>query len=174
MSNRVLLGNLGNSEFGLKISKPGENILTTADKNLIFDSTKNRNGQVLGGGVDIDFVFSPSASTEASESQGLNYLSVTGIKKAQLGFIPLVIHVEKNIGEFEDFAAGDRDIYVSDIAMMESTATLICPVPEKNPKPIKPKPKLKSFVGTLTVAVLPEVTVVLVVSVPCVVVAFAN
>ena len=41
-------------------------------------------------------------------------------------------------------------------------------------KPIKPKPKLKSFVGTLTVAVLPEVTVVLVVSVPCVVVAFAN
>lgn len=134
MTKRVLLGELEDStEFGLLISKPGVDVVTHAiddgeSKDIIFDSRKNRNGQVVGGGVDIDFVFSPSASTEASESQGLNYLSVTGIRKAQLGFIPLVIHVEKNIGEFEDFAAGDRDIYVSDIAMMESTATLICPV----------------------------------------------
>ena len=134
MANRVLLGKLEDStEFGLLISKPGVDVVTHAitngeTKDLIFDSRKNRNGQVIGGGVDIDFVFSPSASNEASESQGLNYLSATGVKKSQLGFIPLVIHVEKNVGEFEDFAPGDRDIYVSDIGMMESTATLICPV----------------------------------------------
>lgn len=127
MANRVLLGDIGSSNYGLKVSKPGENVLTTTDKNLIFDSRKNRNGQVVGGGVDINFD-NGTASNSASETQGLNYLSATGIRKAQLGFIPLVLHVEKNIGEFEDFAVGDRDIYVSDIAMMESTATLICPV----------------------------------------------
>ena len=43
-----------------------------------------------------------------------------------------------------------------------------------SPKPVKPKLKLKSLVGTLTVAVEPEVIVVDAVAVPYVVVAFAN
>ena len=116
MANRVQLGNIGSSQFGLKVSKPSENVLTTADKNLIFDSRKNRNGQVVGGGVGINFD-GGTASTSASETQGVNYLSVTGIQKEQLAFVPLVLHLEKNTGE-----------YVSNLAMMETTSTLICPV----------------------------------------------
>jgi len=49
MANRILLGNLG-STFGLKVSKEGQNVLTTSDKNLIFDSTKPRTGQIYAGG----------------------------------------------------------------------------------------------------------------------------
>lgn len=127
MANRVQLGNIGSSQFGLKVSKPSENVLTTDEKNLIFDSRKNRNGQVVGGGVGINFD-NGTASTSASETQGVNFLSVTGIQKEQLGFVPLVLHVEKNTGEFEVFTEGDSDIYVSNLAMMETTSTLICPV----------------------------------------------
>ena len=127
MANRVQLGNIGSSQFGLKVSKPSENVLTTDEKNLIFDSRKNRNGQVVGGGVGINFD-NGTASTSASETQGVNFLSVTGIQKEQLGFVPLVLHVEKNTGEFEVFTAGDNDFYVSNLSMIETTSTLICPV----------------------------------------------
>jgi len=124
MANRVLLGDTGGNNFGLKISKPGEDVLTTADKNLIFDSTKNRNGQVLGGGVDINF--DNGTGSNPSETQGLNYLTVTGVRKSQPQFIPLIIHVEKNVGEINNTIF--PLFYISDIDMLETSGTLVCPV----------------------------------------------
>ena len=153
MTKRVLLGKLEDStEFGLLISKPGVDVVTHAiddgeSKDIIFDSRKNRNGQVFGGGVDINF--DNGTGSNPSETQGLNYLTVTGVRKGSLGFIPLVIHVEKNAGEFEEFFGDGSDLYVSDIGMMESSGVLICPVtyePDNNTSDTIP------FTTTITAA----------------------
>ena len=55
MANRVRLGDLGGSNYGLQVSKPGVNVLTATSKQLLFDSTKNRCGQIYAGGVDITY-----------------------------------------------------------------------------------------------------------------------
>ena len=41
MANRILLGDIG-STFGLKVSRAGTDVTTGADKDMLFDSTKNR------------------------------------------------------------------------------------------------------------------------------------
>ena len=46
MANRVLLGNRSTGGYGLYVSKEGQNVLTCADKELIFDSRANRTGLV--------------------------------------------------------------------------------------------------------------------------------
>lgn len=51
MANRVLLGQAstargGSSKFGLWISKPGENVLTTGEDNLIFNTDKGSSGDI--------------------------------------------------------------------------------------------------------------------------------
>ena len=56
MANRVQLGNLGSGVFGLKVSKPSVNVLTASDKDLLFDSTKARTGQIYAGANGLDFV----------------------------------------------------------------------------------------------------------------------
>jgi hypothetical protein len=56
MGNRVLLGNLGSSNYGLKVSRAGTDVTTGADKDMIFDSTKNRTGQIYAGGAGLNFV----------------------------------------------------------------------------------------------------------------------
>lgn len=56
MGNRVLLGNLGSNTFGLKVSRAGTDVTTGADKDMIFDSTKNRTGQIYAGGAGLNFV----------------------------------------------------------------------------------------------------------------------
>ena len=38
MTNRILLGKDG-SNYGLKVSKPGQNVLTASTGNLLFDSS---------------------------------------------------------------------------------------------------------------------------------------
>ena len=55
MANRVLLGQGttqrgGTSKYGLWVSKPGQNVLTCSDDNLIFDMDK-------GGSADIKGMF---------------------------------------------------------------------------------------------------------------------
>lgn len=55
MANRILLGDIG-STFGLKVSRAGTDVTTGADKDMLFDSTKNRTGQIYGGGAGITFV----------------------------------------------------------------------------------------------------------------------
>jgi hypothetical protein len=49
MANRVLLGEDG-SDFVLKVSKAGTNVLTASDEDLLFDSTKPEAGLVLQNG----------------------------------------------------------------------------------------------------------------------------
>ena len=49
MANRVQLGDLGSGVYGLKVSKPSVNVLTATDKDLLFDSTKARTGQIYAG-----------------------------------------------------------------------------------------------------------------------------
>lgn len=60
MANRILLGDIGSSQFGLKVSKPSVNVLTAADKQLLFDSRKNRTAQIYAGAAGINFVNSSS------------------------------------------------------------------------------------------------------------------
>jgi len=55
MANRVLLGDIG-STYGLKVSRAGTDVTTGADKDMIFDSTKNRTGQIYAGGAGLNFV----------------------------------------------------------------------------------------------------------------------
>ena len=55
MANRVQLGNLGSGVFGLKVSKPSVNVLTASDKDLLFDSTKARTGQIYAGANGLNF-----------------------------------------------------------------------------------------------------------------------
>jgi hypothetical protein len=49
MANRVLLGQDG-SDYVLKVSKPGVNVLTADDDELIFDSTKPEGSMILASG----------------------------------------------------------------------------------------------------------------------------
>ena len=85
MSNRVLLGNLGSNTVGLKVSKEGADVTTCAQKDLLFDSTSVRTGLVYAGAKGL--TLNDSAD---------NFLT-TG-SKASLGYIQLVISVEKNMG----------------------------------------------------------------------------
>lgn len=62
MANRVQLGNLGSGVFGLRVSKPSVNVLTATDKQLLFDSTKARTGQIYAGANGLDFVGNNSDS----------------------------------------------------------------------------------------------------------------
>ena len=49
MANRVLLGNLGSGNFGLKVSKKNVDVTTAADKDLLFNSNLDRSGQIYAG-----------------------------------------------------------------------------------------------------------------------------
>lgn len=60
MANRVLLGDIGSNDFGLKISKPGVDVTSATDKQLLFDSTKGRTGQIYAGAAGLNFVNSVS------------------------------------------------------------------------------------------------------------------
>ena len=71
MGNRVLLGNKG-SDYGLWVSKPGGNVLSDADKNLLLSSE-------LGNGIAQTLIFqniavaaAPSAGSSATATQNYN------------------------------------------------------------------------------------------------------
>ena len=81
MADRVVLGNLGSSNFGLRVSKPSTNVLSTTANNLIFNSTTTRVGQIYAGA---NFTATSSAITWTSGS------------KATLTYIPEVLVNEAN------------------------------------------------------------------------------
>ena len=56
MANRVLLGDIGSNDFGLKISRPGVDVTSATDKQLLFDSRKGRTGQIYAGASGLNFV----------------------------------------------------------------------------------------------------------------------
>jgi len=55
VANRVLLGDIGSNNFGLKVSKHGVDVDSATSKQLLFDSTVNRIGAIYAGGVDITY-----------------------------------------------------------------------------------------------------------------------
>jgi len=99
MSNRVALGKLDSTNYGLRVSKENENVLTTASKNLVFDSTVTRCGQIYAGGSN-----SGTSST----------ITWTSGSKPTLTYIPMYLIFEQGVKvlhEFETYAnieeAGD-------------------------------------------------------------------
>ena len=113
MANRVIIGKIG-SDFGLKVSKPGVDVTTGANKDMLFDSTSVRTGLVYAGGAGLQLGDSAQ-----------NFLT-TG-SKASLGYIPLVIFSEKNNGEI-DIQDGDVQLYVSERSLWSTTSSEVTPV----------------------------------------------
>ena len=116
-TNRVLMGNRSTGGYGLYVSKSGSNVLNCARKDLLFDASQSRAGEVYAGG---------SLSSLGNTTQ--NFLS-TG-SKANLGYIPLVISTEDRRGEYEDFYTaqdGVEQFYSSRIDVLEFTTSTIHP-----------------------------------------------
>ena len=110
MANRVLLGNRSTGGYGLYVSKEGQNVLTCADKELIFDSRANRTGLVYAGATGLNLGDSAD-----------NFLT-TG-SKASLGYPPLVVVSEKNVGERYD---GSEE-YTDQVSLWKTTTSTITP-----------------------------------------------
>ncbi len=113
MANRVIIGKIG-SDFGLKVSKPGVDVTSGADKDMLFDSTSVRTGLVYAGGAGLQLGDSAQ-----------NFLT-TG-SKPDLGYPPLVIFSEKNNGEI-DIQDGDVQLYVSERSLWSTTSSEVTPV----------------------------------------------
>lgn len=113
MTNRVLLGNLGSNTFGLKVSKEGADVTTCAQKDLLFDSTSVRTGLVYAGAKGLNLGDSAD-----------NFLT-TG-SKASLGYIPLVIAVEKNMGNRLE-GDGSEYVEVDEISLWKTTTSTFTP-----------------------------------------------
>ena len=111
MANRILAGNRSTGGYGLYVSKANSNVLTCDRKELLFDSSQKRAGEVYAGGTQ-------------SSTSGQNFLTTSN--KASLGYIPLVIHTEDKKGE-KDTIDGDEEFYESNTALMGTTLTTITP-----------------------------------------------
>lgn len=88
MANRVALGKLDSTNYGLRVSKEGENVLTTAAKNLVFDSTVTRCGQIYAGGTN-----SGTSST----------ITWTSGSKPTLTYIPMYLIFEQGVKVLHEF-----------------------------------------------------------------------
>ena len=115
MSNRVLMGNRATGGYGLYVSKSGSNVLNCDRKELLFDSSQKRAGEVYAGG---------SLNSLGNTTQ--NFLS-TGSKDS-LGYIPLVISTEDRRGEYDETSgSGEEQLYSSRIDVLEFTSSTIQP-----------------------------------------------
>jgi len=110
MANRVVI-----DSNGIKVSKPGQNVLTATNQNLIFDSSKVRTGQIYAGGTNLNLGDSSS-----------NFLTTSS--KANLGYIPLVCISEKNNGDLDPNLGGSEELWISNISIWEFTSSTIQPV----------------------------------------------
>tara|TARA_E500000178_G_scaffold337983_1_gene377830 strand:+ start:370 stop:879 length:510 start_codon:yes stop_codon:yes gene_type:complete len=111
MANRVLLGNRSTGGYGLYVSKEGQNVLTCADKELLFDSRAHRTGLVYAGATGLNLGDSAD-----------NFLT-TG-SKASLGYPPLVVVSEKNTGERY---SSSYENYTDQISHWKTTTSTITP-----------------------------------------------
>ena len=123
MANRVLLGNLGSGNFGLKVSKKNVDVTTAADKDLLFNSNLDRTGQIYAGANNINF---NGVSGNPTENAGVNFLTAVSPNKTSLGYIPLILRTEKNMGERTDTTNFTYD--TDQISAWETTTTSIIPV----------------------------------------------
>lgn len=113
MGNRVLLGNRSTGGYGLYVSKDGADVTSCAKKDLLFDSTSVRSGMVYAGAKNL--TLNDSAD---------NFLT-TG-SKPSLGYIPLVISVEKNMGERFEYD-GSESVDIDEISLWKTTTSTYTP-----------------------------------------------
>ena len=118
MGNRVLLGNRSTGGYGLYVSKEGQNVLTCASKELVFDSRAHRTGLVYAGATGLNL--NDSAD---------NFLT-TG-SKANLGYPPLVIATEKLSGEADGHGGQSDGDFVDQISFWKTTSSTITPATGK-------------------------------------------
>ena len=111
MANRVLAGNRSTGGYGLYVSKANSNVLTCDRKELLFDSSQKRSGDVYAGGAQ-------------SSTSGQNYLSTA--TKDSLGYIPLVVTTEDKRGE-RAIVDGDDEFWRLRQDMIETTSSTISP-----------------------------------------------
>lgn len=79
--DRVIMGRLPDSTYGIKVSKPGIGVLTADDNDLIFSSSNNLFKIVDSGSIPMEMPTVPA---------GQNRL-VTAIVEHDLGYSPLTI-----------------------------------------------------------------------------------
>ena len=103
---------------GLYVSAKGQDVLTCADKHLILDARTQRAGQIY--------------RTGNQSSIGSSGLTWTDSNHASLGFIPLIIVIESEMGdaEIEDSTSPelDADFECTQVSCWESTETKVIPV----------------------------------------------
>lgn len=111
MANRVILGKIGTTDFGLQVSQPGDNVLSPIEP-LIFDSTSVRSGMTYAGG-------------SAASTTGINWSSTKGT----LGYIPLCVSMDDKKGTIESYDIGsEEERYQERAGMHEVTTTNINPI----------------------------------------------
>ena len=115
MANRVLLGNRATGGHGAYVSKANSNVLNCNRKELLFDSSQARAGEVYAGG-----------SQSSLGNSGQNFLTTSS--KSSLGYIPMVIHTEDKRGEFETGSGFDEELYLERTDTIETTTSTIKPI----------------------------------------------
>ena len=95
------------------VSKEGADVTSCAKKDLLFDSTSFRSGMVYAGAKNL--TLNDSAD---------NFLT-TG-SKPSLGYIPLVISVEKNMGERFEYD-GSESVDIDEISLWKTTTSTYTP-----------------------------------------------
>ena len=125
MANRVLLGKLPDGSFGLKVSKKTKDVTSAsiATSDLLFDSRLNRTGQIYAGANNVDF---DGVSGRPSESGGKNFLTAVSPNKADLGYIPLVLRTEKEMGARED--NNQNEYFIDQVSSWETTSSTFTPI----------------------------------------------
>ena len=127
MANRVLIGKTATGVYGVKVSKPGIDVTSGADKDMLFNSTSVRTGLIYAGGSALNF---DATGSNPSESTGQNFLT-TG-SKANLGYIPLVVFSEKNQGELENTELDPVEfLFVTDMSIWKTTSSTVTPCTAK-------------------------------------------
>ena len=122
MGQRVKIGKISGSTYGIQVTKPGKSFTDSpapTSKDMLFDSTKVRTGQIYAGGQGLTLT-----------STGKNWKTGSGTTKADLGYIPLITLVEKNTGFTESDASDDAEGYefITNISQWESTADSVYPI----------------------------------------------
>ena len=128
MSNRVLLGNDG-STYTLKVSRKGDNVLSSSSP-LLYDSTRSYwQGQVYAGG-------------QASSTSSVNWSATKGTMSiGGANVIPIVFATDNQRGKYRTIASvtsgldGDDFREVSNFATFETTTTSLNGVQFTNKNP---------------------------------------
>ena len=122
MAERVKIGKISGSIYGVQVTKPGKSFSDTpapTTKDMLFDSTKVRTGQIYAGGQGLNLT-----------GTGKNWKTASGVTKADLGYIPLITLVEKNTGFSESDSSDDAEGYefITDVSQWESTSDSVYPI----------------------------------------------